>query len=521
MADSSPELKKATLDKDLDKIVHVEAAVTTVARGLAGPGLGLLFLALAAIFAAIYVAGEPRALIIVLAAAIGAYMALNIGANDVANNVGPAVGSRAMTLGGALIIAAVFESAGALIAGGDVVTTISKGIIDQTSVASPNVFMWAMMAALISSALWVNLATWIGAPVSTTHSVVGGVMGAGIAAAGLSAVNWETMGAIAASWVISPLLGGIIAAIFLAFIKSFIIYQDDKIAAARRWVPVLIAVMAGAFAGYLAMKGLKKIVKLDGTSILLISIAVGAIAWAITNPLIRRQSRGLENRNQSLRQLFHLPLICSAALLSFAHGANDVANAVGPLAAIVHTAEAGDVAEQVSIPIWVMIIGAIGISVGLVLFGPKLIRMVGEQITKLNPMRAYCVALSAAITVIVASRLGLPVSSTHIAVGAVFGVGFFREWYTANSKRRRAYIERKLARARELSPAATAESLGEAEEDEPPVFNGSNGNGVEARRRKLVRRAHFTTIIAAWVITVPAAAIMAAVIFTALNALTS
>ena len=249
MADVTSGLKKITLDKDLDKIGHVEAAVTTVARGLAGPGLGLLFLILAAVFAAVYVAGEPRAFIIVPAAGIGTYMALNIGANDVANNVGPAVGSKALTLGGALIIAAVFESAGALIAGGDVVSTISRSIIEPTAVASPETFIRVMTAALMSSALWVNLATWIGAPVSTTHSVVGGAMGAGIAAAGMTAVNWTTMGAIAASWVISPLLGGVIAAVFLAFIKNFIIYLDDKIAAARRWVPVLIAIMAGAFAG--------------------------------------------------------------------------------------------------------------------------------------------------------------------------------------------------------------------------------------------------------------------------------
>lgn len=522
MSDATPELKKATLDKDLDKIVHVEAAVTTVSRGLAGPGLGLLFLVLAAVFASVYVAGEPRALIIVLAAAIGAYMALNIGANDVANNVGPAVGSKALTLGGALIIAAIFESAGALIAGGDVVSTISKGIIDPSGMSSPNVFIWAMMAALISSALWVNLATWIGAPVSTTHSVVGGVMGAGIAAAGLTAVNWPTMGAIAASWVISPMLGGVIAAVFLAFIKSYIIYTDDKIAAARRWVPVLIAIMAGAFAAYLAMKGLKKIIKIDGTAILLIGAMAGILTWAVTNPLIRRQSVGMENRNQSLRQLFHLPLICSAALLSFAHGANDVANAVGPLAAIVHTAEAGDVAAKVSIPLWVMVIGALGISIGLVLFGPKLIRMVGEQITKLNPMRAYCVALSAAITVIIASRLGLPVSSTHIAVGAVFGVGFFREWYTANSKRRRIYIERKLERDRALQRETRPSDYDDEDDEVLAAASSPNGGGpIDAKRRKLVRRAHFTTIVAAWVITVPAAAIMAAIIFTALNAMTS
>ncbi|MFP1631264.1 inorganic phosphate transporter [Zhengella sp. ZM62] len=518
MAGDKPPLRKHTLDKDLGKLTRIEEATVTLSRGLVAPGVALAFLALSAVFAALYAGTGAGALTVIAAAAIGAYMALNIGANDVANNVGPAVGSRAMTMGGALVLAAVCESAGALIAGGDVVSTISKGIIDPATVADPDIFVAAMMAALISSALWVNLATWIGAPVSTTHSVVGGVMGAGIAAAGLASVNWPTMGAIAASWVISPLLGGVIAALFLAFIKAFIIYQDDKIAAARRWVPVLIAIMAGAFAAYLAMKGLKRIVNLPGSSILFLGLACAVIVWAVVNPMIRQQSEGMENRNQSLRKLFRLPLIFSAALLSFAHGANDVANAVGPLAAVVHTAMEGDVAAKVGIPLWVMVIGAIGISMGLLLYGPKLIRMVGEQITKLNPMRAYCVALSAAITVIIASWLGLPVSSTHIAVGAVFGVGFFREWYTAKSKRRRAYLERKQGRlkAERKAMAGKLEKTWEAaeapwEDEEPATVQ------EDVQRRRLVRRTHATTIAAAWVITVPAAAVLAALIFTILR----
>ena len=190
-------------------------------------------------------------------------MALNIGANDVANNVGPAVGAKAMTLFAALIIAAVFETAGAIIAGGEVVSTISKGIVNQAAVADPATLIWAMMAALIACSVWVNLATWLGAPVSTTHAVVGGVMGAGIAAAGFGAVDWNVMGAIAASWVISPVMGGVIAAAFLWFIKSNIIYREDKITAARRWVPVLVSIMAASFTAYLATKGVQKIWKLD------------------------------------------------------------------------------------------------------------------------------------------------------------------------------------------------------------------------------------------------------------------
>ncbi|WP_209505699.1 MULTISPECIES: inorganic phosphate transporter [unclassified Ruegeria] len=485
MSDTNSKPRWQALDTDLQRISRVEIANLHVARPLLAPGIALAFMVLAGLMAAVLFGRADGTYIVVAAAAFGAYMAINIGANDVANNMGPAVGANALTMGGAIVIAAVAESAGALLAGGDVVSTISKGIIDPASVQNSNVFIWAMMAALISSAMWVNLATWIGAPVSTTHSVVGGVMGAGIAAAGLSAVSWGTMGAIAASWVISPVLGGVIAAAFLALIKTKIQYQDDKIAAARRWVPILVAVMAAAFATYLSVKGLKRIVKIELEVALLIGLGSGVLVWALTVPWVRRKSEGLENRTRSLKTLFGLPLVISAAFLSFAHGANDVANAVGPLAAIVHAAEFGDFAQKVSIPLWVMIIGAFGISFGLFLFGPKLIRMVGSQITKLNPMRAFCVALSAAITVIVASWLGLPVSSTHIAVGAIFGVGFYREW---QSDRRRKQNNGRNATALKLAPE-------------------------EFRRRKLVRRSHFMTIVAAWVVTVPAAAAMSAVIF--------
>ncbi|PTW60829.1 PiT family inorganic phosphate transporter [Breoghania corrubedonensis] len=486
--------KKTSLDKDLNKFMTLEQAGRSVAARLAAPGLALVFLVLAGLYAGLTMGLSSTTLIIVVAAVLGGYMALTIGANDVANNVGPAVGARALTLVGALVIAATFETAGALVAGGDVVATISKGIVDPALVPDSDTFIWAMMAALLSSAMWVHVATWIGAPVSTTHSVVGGVMGAGIAAAGFSAVNWATVGTITASWVISPLLGGVVAAGFLAVIKINIVYQDDKIAAARRWVPLLMAVMAAAFACYLAVKGLKKVWHPDALEIAILGVSVFALTFIATRPWVYYQSEGMENRNQSLRKLFHLPLICSAALLSFAHGANDVANAVGPLAAIVHTVEFGEFSSKVNIPIWIMLIGAVGISLGLFLYGPRLIRMVGQQITKMNPMRAFCVALSAAFTVILASALGLPVSSTHIAVGAVFGVGFFREYYTAHSRRRREYMRKQRKGAADR-------------------WDDSLAPHEELQRRKLVRRAHFTTIVAAWVVTVPVAALLSAGIY--------
>ncbi|PDT31379.1 anion permease [Rhizobium sp. L9] len=489
-------LTKRTLDKDLDKITYVEDAAKHVARRLVAPGLGLIFVGIVMLFAGVYVFDRPGAVLVVAAAAFAGYMAMNIGANDVTNNVGAAVGARAMTMGQALVIAAIFEVLGATIAGGEVVKTISSDIVDAGQV-SPAVLGWIMMAALTAAALWINLATWMNAPVSTTHAIVGAVIGAGISAVGPEPVNWRVMFEITSSWITSPLLGGLIAAGLLYLVKTLIIYRDDKIAAARRWVPVLVATMAGGFMAYMLLQ-LSPIGRFPPFTVILIGIGMGLVSWLAVRPLVLAQARDLENRNSSLRVLFRLPLIGSAALLSFAHGANDVSNAVGPLSAIVHSVGIGG--DGVGHPpLWVMLIGAFGISVGLLLFGPRLIRLVGEEITKLNPMRAYCVALSTAFTVIVASWLGLPVSTTHIAVGAVFGVGFFREWYTRRSKRRIAYIRRK------------AESWELDEPEEPNIH--------ERRRRYLVRRSHFMTIIAAWIITVPVSATLAAMIYWVMFAL--
>jgi PiT family inorganic phosphate transporter len=493
MGKTTPKLVKPTLDKDLEKIVQVEEASQHLSRGLAPYGLGLIFLILAAIVAAGAAMDRPGMTVVMAAAALAAYMAMNIGANDVTNNVGPAVGARVISMGAALAMAVVFEIAGAMIAGRGVVATISQGIIDPSMTPTTAGYIWAMMAALLSAGLWVNFATWINAPVSTTHSIVGGVLGAGIAAAGLGALNWNVVLGITASWVVSPLLGGAIAAFVLAFIKEFIIYREDKIASARKWVPVLIAVMAATFASYLSIEGLSQIIPISLPTTMMIGLVSGLAAWIIVRPLVHRQAVGLENRNQSLRKLFRLPLIFAAALLSFAHGANDVANAIGPLTGIVAAIGAAGSAGAGVPQFWVVMIGAVGISLGILLFGPRLIRIVGEEITKLNPMRAYCVSLSTATTVIFASALGLPVSSTHIAVGAVFGVGFFREWYTRNSKRRVEYMRAKAERW-DVEPKPER-------------------NPEEIRRRYLVRRSHFMTIVAAWIITVPASAGLAAVLY--------
>ena len=502
---------KAVLDRDLKKFSRLEKAANRASQRSLALGLGFVFLLLVLGFVVFHAGGIQGNMMVIAAGVIGGYMALNIGANDVANNVGPAVGSKALTIVGALAIAAVFETAGAVLAGGDVVRTISKDIVDPALLPDTETFIWAMMAALLAAALWINLATYIGAPVSTTHAIVGGVMGAGIAAAGVTAVNWSTFAAIAASWVISPVLGGLVAAGFLAAIKFLIIFKDDKIEAAKRWVPVFVAIMATAFSVYLVMKGLNHIWNPDGVTIVAIGAAAFVISYLSVRPVVARAASGLENRRKSVSSLFTIPLIGAAALLSFAHGANDVANAIAPLAAIVSAVSTGGIDAKVDVPPWVMFVGAAGISAGLLLYGPKLIRTVGEKITKLDRARAFAVALSAAITVIIASALGLPVSSTHIAIGGVFGVGFFREFLVNwRDNRQPVHADGPVENAR---PKVSAAEIARAAAAGMVLTKKEAKKLKKARKRKLVRRRHVTTIIAAWLITVPVAALLSALIF--------
>jgi PiT family inorganic phosphate transporter len=487
---------KSVLDKDLKKVVRIETATYARSRSLATPGLLVVFLIGALALASLSITGGPLSNFVYIAAVIAAYMALNIGANDVANNMGPAVGSRALTMTSALAIAAICEVAGAMLAGGDVVNTVSKNLLHPDEALPVMQFIFVMTAALLSAALWIHLATFLGAPVSTTHAIVGGVVGAGIAASGIGAVEWHVIGAIVASWVISPALGGVIAAMLLGFIKWKIIYREDRIAEARRWVPVLVALMSGVFAIYLVTKGLKRVWHPPVPLVLLIGAGFFTFGLFASRPWVERRSAGMENRRKHIAGLFTVPLIFATGLLSFAHGANDVANAVGPLAAIVAAAQTGLAdAEKVVLPLWVLAIGAVGIALGLSLFGPGLIRTVGQKITKMDTIRAYCVALSAAITVLIASALGLPVSSTHIAVGAVFGVGYLREYITNTGVPNPAVRPRALF----LEPSRLNETPEQA-----------LVNYQKREKRKLVRRQHVLGIAAAWVITVPAAALLAA-----------
>lgn len=484
----------------------------------------------------------PEKTLLIVAAIFGGYMALNIGANDVANNVGPTVGAQAITIFGAVIIAAIFEASGALVAGGDVVGTIKNGIINPALIKDTNTFIWIMMAALLAGAIWLNLATAFGAPVSTTHAIVGGVTGSGIAAAGFHVVSWGKMGEIVSSWIISPFLGGIIAAVFLLFIKKTIVNQDDKRLAAKAYVPSMIAFMTWAFSTYIILKGMNHLLHVNFITAASIGLALSIALFFIVKPAIAKVADALPNTREAVNKLFNIPLIFSAALLSFAHGANDVANAIGPLAGIYDALVSGGISTSASIPVWVMVVGATGIVVGLALYGPKLIKTVGSEITELDQIRAFCVAMSAALTVIVASQLGLPVSSTHIAVGAVFGVGFLRE-YLMNDRVKEVEEDlqqikldqemekleeykhslESLGKLKKVDPFLIKNLMNKINEEKAIIRNIYEGelelSKVEkkalkaVKKHELVKRSALKMIIAAWLITVPASAILSAIFY--------
>ena len=466
-------------------------------------------------------------------AIVGGYMALNIGANDVANNVGPAVGSKSLTMAGAITIAVICEISGALIAGGEVVNTIRTNIISLKSIEDTKTFITLMLAALISGALWLHFATTIGAPVSTTHSIVGGVLGAGIVAGGFSVVNWGELCRIILSWVVSSLAGGIIAAILLFFMKSTITYKQNKKIAAQKIVPYLIAFMVWAFSLYLINKGLKKVITLDSLTTLTISFSLAIITFFVVSPIIRNTLEKMENKKEEISKLFTIPLIFAAALLSFAHGANDVANAIGPLAAINDALRINlETQSSIKTPFWIMLLGGLGISIGLALFGPKLIKAVGNEITDLDQMRAFCIAMSAALTVLIASEVGMPVSSTHIAIGAIFGVGFLREYLKKRYKKMElkilaSYKDKDIEKIKEFLEKFKQSSVKRKasilknidkkkakQNTQLPEFKKKELKQLKkAYEEELVKRSAINKIVSAWLITVPVSAVIGGILY--------
>ncbi len=369
---------------------------------------------------------------IALAAAFGLFMAWGIGANDVANAMAPSVGSRAITIKQAIIIAAIFEFAGAVLAGGGVTSTIRQGIVDSSLMAdTPELLIFGMLASLLAAGTWLLIASARGWPVSTTHSIVGAVVGFAAVGIGMEAVQWDKVGRIVASWVVSPVLAGIIAWLLFVSVQKLVLERSDPLRAARRWVPVYIFLVGFIITLITLFKGLQHIgLGLTTTQSYVFAAATGVGVALIGNKMIKRIDFDPEaNRDfhfATVEKIFGVLMLVTACAMAFAHGSNDVANAVGPVAAVISVAQTGLVEQRSVVSPWVLVLGGVGIVIGLATYGHRVIATVGSRITNLTPSRGFAAGLAAATTIVLASGTGLPISTTHTLVGAVLGVGLAR-----------------------------------------------------------------------------------------------
>ena len=374
-------------------------------------------------------------LLILLACVFGFFMAWGVGANDVSNAMGTSVGSRAITIRQAVLIAAVFEFSGAWLAGGEVTATIRNGIIDtEVFAAHADILVLGMLASLLAAGIWLFFATHHGWPVSTTHSIVGAIVGFTAVGVSVDAVQWDKVLSIVASWVISPFLAGFVSYWLFISVQKLILGRADPFAAAKRYVPVYMFYVGAMISMVTLTKGLTHVgVHLGFVQSLGVSVIVGGVVMGIGMLMLRRvkQDTSLEQRSgfrfANVERVFAILMVFTACSMAFAHGSNDVANAVGPLAAVVSVVASGGLIEQTSaLPSWILLLGAVGIVAGLATYGYKVIATIGEKITELTPSRGFAAELGAATTVVIASGAGLPISTTHTLVGAVLGVGLAR-----------------------------------------------------------------------------------------------
>ncbi len=373
---------------------------------------------------------EQGHIFIALACIFGLFMAWGIGANDVANAMGTSVGSKAITIKQAILIAIVFEFAGAFLAGGEVTATIRKGIIDPSALdGSPELLVFGMLASLLAAGIWLLVASIKGWPVSTTHSIVGAIVGFAAVGIGVEAVAWGKVGTIAASWVVSPMLAGSIAFVLYKTVQHWIHDADNPFAQSKKVVPFYIFLVGFIISMVTLVKGLKHIgLDIDFQQSILFSILAGIVITIIGIFFVNRVHADTETNDEvhfaNVEKVFAVLMVFTACAMAFAHGSNDVANAIGPLAAIYSVVNsAGEIAAKATVPAWILLIGGIGIVIGLVTYGHRVIATVGTGITQLTPSRGFAATLAAATTVVVASGTGLPISTTHTLVGAILGVG--------------------------------------------------------------------------------------------------
>ena len=370
---------------------------------------------------------------IILAVIFGVYMTWGIGANDLANAMGTSVGAGAVTIRQAICIAIIFEFGGAVLAGGHVTKTIRKGIIDPSSITgSPEILVYGMLAALLAAAFWLMIASWKGWPVSTTHSIIGALIGFAIVGIGPEAVKWGKVGSVVASWVISPAVGGTISFLLVISTRKLIFDTQEPLKNAKKYAPVYVFLVGFIISLVTMFKGLKHLnIDLSVSQSFGVAACFGmltaGIGWYFISKIKEDRAADRDFHFASVEKVFAPMMLFTACAMAFAHGSNDVANGIGPLAAIVSiVSSGGEVMQKSELPLWILLLGGAGIVLGLITLGYRVMLTVGRKITELTPSRGFCAELAAATTVVLASRTGMPVSTTHILVGSVLGVGLAR-----------------------------------------------------------------------------------------------
>jgi inorganic phosphate transporter, PiT family len=372
-------------------------------------------------------------LFLYLSMAAGFLMAFSLGANDVANSMAPAVGSRAITVRQAVIIAGSLTFVGAVFLGANVTATITRGIINPEQITDPKIMLLGMFASLLAAALWVLLASLTSLPVSSTHSIVGSILGFSLVAGGPNVVNWWVLSGVVISWFVSPLFAGGIAYLIFSHIRRYIFYQQHYLQQARAWAPRWVALTA-VIVGYsfLYKTPVGKELELSRLDASLVTAVFSFVCWAVSRHFIRKVTRNMEQNVEEVEGIFRRLQIMTASYVALSHGANDVANAIGPVAAIYIIARQQALIETAEIPIFMLILGGVGLSLGIAVLGHKVMATVGNKITTLTHTRGFAVNFSTATTVLIASNLGMPVSTTHSCVGAVTGVGLARGFSAVN-----------------------------------------------------------------------------------------
>ena len=366
------------------------------------------------------------------------YMACNIGANDVANAMGTSVGSKSLTFKQAILIAAVAEFAGAFFVGGHVSDTIRKGMLDTSFFSDvPYQLVYGMISALLAAAIWLHIASYLGWPVSTTHSIIGGVLGFGVIAGGVDIVNWSRVGNVVLSWVVSPIMGGLFAYLVFQYINKTIFSKRRPLAHAKELLPFIVAIVLFILSIAIFYKGLKNLhLHFTFPDVLFFALVAGVVGFFISKILVRfipdDDSKDFAHQFNTTENLFKYLQVLTAFYIAFAHGSNDVANAVGPLAAVVSILQGGAVEMKVEMPTWILGLGGGFIVLGLMVWGYRVMATVGESITDITPSRGFCATFGAASVVLICSKMGLPISTTHTLVGSVIGVGLARGLPTLN-----------------------------------------------------------------------------------------